>query len=149
MKIAVDRFTSDGDTTLSGVSIDGAFVCFGLEDEFRTIKVAGETRIPAGIYPVGLRTAGKHHQQYKQRFADLHRGVLHIQDVPGFEYVLIHCGNTQADTSGCLLVGTGAIAEPGNMSISRSVAAYRRLYPMVADAAAAGRLRIEFFDNDR
>jgi hypothetical protein len=149
MKIAVDRFTSDGDTTLSEVSIDGAFVCFGLEDEFRTIKVADETRIPAGTYTVGLRVAGKHHQQYKQRFPDLHRGMLHILDVPGFEYVLIHCGNTHADTSGCLLVGTGAIAEPGKMSISRSVAAYRRLYPMVVDAAAAGRVKIELIDHDR
>ena len=149
MKIAVDRFASDGDATIRCVSLDGAFVCFGLEDEFRAIKVADETRIPAGTYTVTLRTAGKHHVQYKQRFADFHRGMLHIQDVPGFEYVLIHCGNTHADTSGCLLVGTGAIAEPGNLSISSSVAAYRRLYPMVVDAAAAGRLRIELFDNDR
>lgn len=149
MKIAVDRFTSDGETTLSRLSLDGAFVCFGLEDEFRTIKVAGETRIPAGAYTVGLRTAGKHHQQYKQRFADIHRGMLHIEEVPGFEYILIHCGNMHADTSGCLLVGMGAIAEPGNMSISSSLAAYRRLYPMLVDAAAAGTLRIEFFDNDR
>ena len=149
MKIAVDRFTSDRDTTLSRVSLDGRFVCFGLEDEFRTIKVADETRIPAGAYSVGLRTAGKHHQQYQQRFPDIHRGMLHIQDVPGFEYILIHCGNTHANTSGCLLVGTGAIAEPGNMSISSSVAAYRKLYPMVVDAAAAGQLQIELFDNDR
>ena len=149
MKIAVDRFTSDGDTTISSLSLDGAFVCFGLEDEFRTAKVADETRIPAGTYPVALRTAGKHHLQYKQRFPDFHRGMLQIQDVPGFESILIHCGNTHADTSGCLLVGMGAIAEPGNMSISSSVAAYRRLYPMVVDAAAAGRLQIELFDNDR
>ena len=149
MKIAVDRFTSDGDATLSEVSIDGAFVCFGLEDEFRTVKVAHETRIPAGAYAVGLRTAGKHHEQYKQRFADIHRGMLHIQNVPGFEYIMIHCGNTPADTSGCLLVGLGAIAEPRNLSISRSVAAYRRLYPMVVNAAAAGQLQIELVDNDR
>lgn len=149
MKIAVDRFTSDGDTTLSEIHVDGVFVCFGLEDEFRTIKVADETRIPAGAYAVGLRTAGRHHPQYRQRFADIHRGMLHVRDVPGFDYILIHCGNTHADTAGCLLVGMGAIAEPRNMSISGSVAAYRRLYPMVVDAAAAGRLRIELFDHDR
>jgi hypothetical protein len=75
--------------------------------------------------------------------------MLHVEEVPGFEYILVHCGNMHADTSGCLLVGMGAIAEPGNMSISGSVAAYRRLYPRVVDAAAAGKLRIEIFDKDR
>lgn len=79
----------------------------------------------------------------------MHRGMLHLQDVPNFEYILIHCGNTHADTSGCLLVGMAANTESGNMSISSSTVAYRKLYPMVVDAAANNRLEIEFFDNDR
>jgi hypothetical protein len=117
---------------------------------FRTTKVADETRIPSRHYTVTLRTTGKHHVQYKQRFPDLHRGIAsHSEDVPGFEYILIHCGNTHADTSDACSSEWAPIAEPGNMSISSSVAAYRRLYPMVVDAAAAGRLRIEMFDNDR
>ena len=149
MKIEVDRFVSDRDTTISRVSVDGAFVCFGLEDEFRVAKLVDETRIPAGRYKVLLRTAGTHHQKYQEQFPDIHRGMLHIQNVPGFEFILIHCGNTQANTSGCLLVGTGAVTEEGNMSISSSRIAYRRLYPMVVDAAGAGSLEIEFVDNYR
>ena len=149
MKIDVDRFISDNDTTISRVSVDGVFVCFGLEDEYRVTKLVDETRIPAGRYRVLLRTAGKHHLQYKAQFPDIHRGMLQVQDVPGFEYILIHCGNTQADTSGCLLVGSGAVTEAGNMSISNSRLAYRRLYPMVVDAAAQGTLDIEYHDNDR
>lgn len=74
--------------------------------------------------------------------------MLHIQDVPGFEYILIHCGNTQADTSGCLLVGAGAITDKSNMSISNSRAAYRVFYPLVVDAAANGLLTINFINND-
>lgn len=35
MIITVDRFNSDSDATLSKVSVDGRFVCFGLEDEYR------------------------------------------------------------------------------------------------------------------
>ena len=50
MKIEVDRFISDEDSTISHVKVDGAFVCFGLEDEFRVEKKHGETRIPAGRY---------------------------------------------------------------------------------------------------
>jgi hypothetical protein len=149
MKIEVDRFVSDNDTTISHVSVDGAFVCFGLEDEFRVAKVVDQTRIPAGKYRVLLRTVGNHHQQYKQQFPDIHRGMLHIQNVPNFDSILIHCGNTQADTSGCLLVGTGAVTDAGNMSISSSRVAYRRLYPMVVDAAEKGTLEIELVDNDR
>jgi uncharacterized protein DUF5675 len=149
VKIDVDRFVSDSDATISHVSVDGAFVCFGLEDEFRVAKLVNETRVPAGKYKVLLRTEGKHHLQYKAQFPDIHRGMLHIRDVPGFEFILIHCGNTQGDTSGCLLVGTGAVTEEGNMSISSSRIAYRRLYPKVVDAAGEGTLEIEFVDNDR
>jgi hypothetical protein len=149
MKIEVNRFISDNDTTLSKVSIDGSFACFGLEDEFRVVKKVDETRIPAGTYKVRVRTAGKHHVQYKAQFPDIHRGMLHVQDVPGFEYILIHCGNTQSDTSGCLLLGTGAVTEEGNMSISSSRVAYRRFYPMVIDAALADELEITYLDNDR
>jgi hypothetical protein len=149
VKIKVDRFVSDQDTTVSRVYVDGGFVCFGLEDEYRVQKLVDETRIPKGVYKVGLRTAGKHHVQYKAQFPDIHRGMLHILNVPNFEFILVHCGNTQADTSGCLLVGTGSATEPGNMSISSSRVAYRKFYPMVAGAAAGGNLTIEFQDNDR
>ena len=55
MEILVDRFVSDDDSTISRVNVDGQFVCFGLEDEYRADKVPGETRIPAGTYRVTLR----------------------------------------------------------------------------------------------
>ncbi|HEY9102877.1 DUF5675 family protein [Chitinimonas sp.] len=149
MHIEVQRFVSDNDTTISKVYVDGQFVCFGLEDEYRAVKLVHETRIPAGNYQVRLRCEGEHHIKYQQRFGAMHRGMLHIQNVPGFEYILIHCGNTQADTSGCLLVGSGAITEKGNMSISGSGAAYVKLYGMVVSAAADKVLDITFVDGDR
>ncbi|MFZ6723370.1 DUF5675 family protein [Undibacterium sp. Ji49W] len=149
MKIVVDRFISDDETTISHITVDGRFVCFGLEDEYRVTKLVNETRIPAGTYKVKLRTDGKHNEQYKVLFPDIHRGMLHIQNVPGFEYILIHCGNTQADTSGCLLVGTSAVTDKHNMSIGASRPAYKRLYPIVVDAAAKDTLEIQLIDNDR
>ena len=84
-----------------------------------------------------------------KKFPDIHRGMLHVLDVPGFEFILIHIGNTDADTAGCLLVGTGAVARPGDMSIQSSTEAYRRLYPMVIGPAQAGDLEIEYRDSDR
>lgn len=149
MEIVVDRFTADDDTTVSRVSVDGQFACFGLEDEFREEKLASETRIPAGTYDIRLRTEGGHHARYATRFADIHRGMLHIQDVPNFTFILIHCGNTDEDTDGCLLLGSQALTEPGEMRVTQSTAAYRRFYPLVVDAAEAGNLAIRFEDNDR
>jgi Family of unknown function (DUF5675) len=149
MKIDVLRFISDKETTISRILLDGVFICFGLEDTYRDKKIKHETRIPAGKYKIKLRKQGTHHEKYKIRFEDIHRGMLHLQNVPNFEYILIHCGNTHADTSGCLLVGMAANTESGNMSISSSTVAYRKLYPLVVDAAANNRLEIEFFDNDR
>ena len=149
MIITVDRIQSDEDATISKLDVDGRFVCFGLEDEFRADKIAGETRIPAGRYDVGVRAEGGFHARYSQRFADMHRGMLHVRDVPGFEFILIHVGNTDENTAGCLLVGTGAMARAGDMSIQSSVEAYKRLYSKVIEAAKEGDLEIEYLDRDR
>ncbi len=128
--------------------VNGRFVCFGLEDEYREQKVVGETRIPAGTYGVTLRTEGRFHQRYARRFPEFHRGMLHIRNVPNFKWILIHCGNTDEDTKGCLLVGSQAITEPGDMMVTASRVAYRRFYPMVVDAAERGELSITLVDND-
>ena len=149
MKIEVDRFISDADTTISRILVDGAFVCFGLEDEYREEKLIGETRIPAGRYSVRLRTEGGFHQRYFVRFPEFHQGMLHIRNVPGFKWILIHCGNTDEDTQGCLLVGSQANTAPGNMSLVNSTEAYRRFYSLVMPAAKAEDLMISFMDNDR
>ena len=149
MNILVDRFVSDADATISRVSVDDKFVCFGLEDEFREEKVVGETRIPAGNYRITLRTEGKFHERYSTRFREFHQGMLHIRDVPNFTFILIHCGNTDEDTKGCLLVGSQAITIPGDMRVNASTAAYSKFYPMVVDSAENDDLSITFIDNDR
>ncbi len=155
MKALVDRFVSDDDTTISRVlvgptgAIVDKFICFGLEDEYREHKVAKETRIPAGEYHIRVRTFGGHHTRYTHRFSDIHQGMLEIMDVPNFTDILVHCGNTDEHTDGCLIVGVGANTEPGDMSISQSVVAYRRFYQEVIQAALDETLFIEFQDNDR
>jgi len=150
MKITVNRFTSDSDTTISMISIDGQFECFGCEDEYRDFKIAGETRIPAGVYDVGVRRVGGFHGRYLKKFGTVfHQGMLHILNVPGFDYILIHAGNTADDTAGCLLVGSGCQTSQGDMSIQSSVNAYKSLYSKVIAAAWSDDLTIEFVDSDR
>lgn len=149
MDITVDRFKSNDDATVSNISVDGTFVCFGLEDEYREEKVARETRIPSGTYAIGLRKEGGFHNRYTNRFPDMHRGMLHILDVPGFEYILIHIGNTDEDTAGCLLVGSNASVDDGELRVTSSRLAYQKLYPMLVTAADQNELTITFIDNDR
>lgn len=147
MKITVKRFKSDNDATLSQVSIDGEFQCFGLEDEYREDKVPGETRIPAGEYRVGVRVVGGFDARYSRKFPDFHAGMLQVLDVPGFEYILIHIGNTEKDTAGCLLVGAGC-SSAGELSISSSRIAYEALYKKAISAAIHDELSIEYIDED-
>jgi hypothetical protein len=69
--------------------------------------------------------------------------MLWLQDVPGFEHILIHPGNRDDDTKGCILVGDSAsqnITEEGSIGSSRN--AYRRIYPPIAAALEAGELVI-------
>lgn len=131
MKIYVERFNDTGDATLSIVLIDGKFECYGLEDEHRDIKVFSETRVPNGTYTVKLRTEGGHHAKYSLKFPDLHEGMLHVTEVPNFKWILIHIGNTDEDTAGCLLVGT---LPASRATISRSTVAYKKFYKKVLEA---------------
>jgi Family of unknown function (DUF5675) len=114
-------------------------LCWTLEDHFSAVKVHGMTRIPAGSYALALRTEGGMHARYTARFGDFHRGMIWLQHVPGFEYVYLHCGNTDADTEGCILLGnvaTESVSEAGMLGASE--AAYRRVYPLLADPLSQG-----------
>lgn len=148
MHITVNRIKSNDDATISTVTVDGDLLCFGLEDEYRDEKVAGETRIPAGSYKVGLRTAGSISPRYERKYPEMHEGMLHILDVPGFTYIYIHIGNTDEHTEGCLLIGNGVNIND-EYRISNSEPAYRKLYAHVIQAALDGNLTIEFIDSDR
>ena len=144
MDLEVIRFSSAKDSTLGllfNVTNDKReFLCYTLEDEYREEKVMHETRIPAGTYEIKLRTWGRIHENYTKRFADIHKGTLWLQDVPNFKYILIHAGNTDEQTEGCILVGDSQnnndIQTDGFIGSSRN--AYKRIYPLVRDALLAG-----------
>ena len=127
------------------------FLCYTLEDEHRALKVKGETRIPAGTYNIQLRNEGGFHSRYTKKYPDIHRGMLHVVDVPGFEYILIHTGNTDEHTAGCLIVGdsqeNNIILRDG--FVGKSVNAYKRIYPDIAKAIERGDdVTIEYVDFD-
>lgn len=145
MRITVDRIKSNDDATLSIISTQSGFECFGLEDEYREDKIANETRIPGGLYKIRLKPHGRMHERYQRKFY-FHQGMLHLQDVPGFTDILIHIGNTDDDTAGCLLVGSGC--DSAELRLTKSTYAYMKLYKKVVQAAAEHDLDILIIDND-
>ena len=132
MKLTVNRTTLEPTYTIGKLFVNGEYFCDTLEDTVRDKnkdgkldekKVFGKTAIPYGTYKVELR--------YSPHFK---RIMPHIMNVPDFEGVLIHSGNTPEDTEGCLLVGKNTIK--GEITHSREI--FNSLFPMIEAAIKKG-----------
>ncbi len=146
--IKILRYSDNGDSTLGLTLIDGKFFCYTLEDEEREIKIKGETRIPEGVYKLGIRqglTPMTKKYQNRYDWFENHIENLHI---PNFKYVYIHIGNYERDTAGCLLLGDA----PNNNQIKKgkvgeSTNAFKRFYEKIFPKLKAGEeILIEFKD---
>jgi hypothetical protein len=107
MRLELRRHFRDETATIGELFINGAYACATLEDAIqRGPKIPGRSAIPAGSYRVIIA---------KTTLADGKKfdGKLPlILDVPGFDMIRIHAGNTPEDTKGCILVGLRWRAEP-------------------------------------
>jgi len=140
MKLDVVRTQFGKDATNGMLFVDGVFECFTLEDEVRDVKVMSETAIPLGEYEIKFRNVGGFDTKYKARYGStFHKGMLELQNVPNFKYILIHTGNTDQHTAGCLLVGeTQQDLDKGKDGfVGGSGDAYKKFYPKVRDALIA------------
>lgn len=138
MIVYLSRLFRNEHETIGILSTAGRVLCHTLEDEKRTKKVYGETRIPAGKYRITLRTEGLHHLRYKKKFP-FHKGMLWIRDVPNFKWILIHIGNDEDDTAGCILTGKKSVIKVNNRFILEySTDAYKRIYPIIANPISNG-----------
>lgn len=128
MLLRLERAEAGRIATLGNLYVDGAFCCHTLEDVVQPdgVKIPGNTAIPYGSYPVVIT--------WSPRFRC--RLPL-IADVPMFEGIRFHPGNTTDDTDGCILVGE----EIDGSRLLRSRAAFDRLFPLL-DAAQARQERI-------
>ena len=84
--------------TMNGKRIMFTQQCDTLEPQWRDLKtekkVRGKTAIPEGEYKIVMSPSAK-----------FHRNMPYLKDVPQFEGIMIHPGNTVKDTMGCILVG--------------------------------------------
>lgn len=98
MKLLLQRIAQTPEYTIGRLYIDDKFYTNTLEDTVREEKIAGKTAIPEGIYKVVVNRSPK-----------FKRDLPLLLDVPNFEGIRIHRGNTAKDTSGCILVGLNKV----------------------------------------
>jgi len=141
VKLTVVRTQFGTDATNGLLFIDGLFECYTLEDQYQAVKVMHETCIPEGTYDIEFRKTGGFHAKYSERYKNAHYGMLHILDVPNFTYILIHTGNTDEHTSGCLIVGETQqdLDSSKDGFIGSSTVAYKKMYAKVANQLLQGK----------
>lgn len=98
MELILKRIALKETYTIGHLYVDGKYFCDTCEDKVRDLvkeqKVYGETAIPYGKYQICLSISPK-----------FKRLLPKLLNVPHFEGILIHRGNTAADSAGCILVG--------------------------------------------
>ena len=141
MELIVDRKWKMQSYTISNLIINGEVFCQVLEDADRgldssmsldkilELKRPSITAIPRGTYEITLDVVSP---KFSSRpfYKEVCGGKLpRLLNVKGFDGVLIHVGNTAADSAGCLLVGINL--EKGK--VLKSQETFKKLYKLLKD----------------
>lgn len=131
MKIVVKRIFKGDTYTIGKMYLDGKYECDTLEDKVRDLskekKIHGETAIPEGTYKVTIT--------YSNHFK---KDLPLVNNVPQFDGIRIHPGNTSADTEGCILVGQNKVK--GQVVNSRDC--FNKLFPQIVTALNKGEVTL-------
>lgn len=136
MKLTLRRIAKKDTYTIGKLYIDGVYFCDTIEDkdrglyqkqdiqELKKIKVPSKTAIPTGIYKISLNIVSPKYST-KKIYQEICKGkVPRLLNVPGYEGVLIHIGNTAEDSAGCILVGQNKVVG----KVINSTETFRKLY---------------------
>jgi hypothetical protein len=149
-KFILRRLLETANATLGQLEVPEAVLCCTLEDLNNVPKIPNWTRIPAGEYPLALVAQSGFNYKYQRRFAELggarwHPGIVSIENVPGFDLIRMHMGNTHEDTAGCVLLGGHTSGMNGGY-LHNSRKTYVRVYPILRDAISEGGATLEVID---
>lgn len=139
MKLTLKRIALRPTYTIGKLYIDDVYFCDTIEDTVRDLnkngkfdngekKVHSKTAIPYGIYEIKWT--------YSPRF---NKYTPQLMNVPSFEGIRIHAGNTSADTEGCLILGKNK--QVGKVLNSRDT--INKFYPIIKEACSNGKVTIE------
>lgn len=146
MELLIDRKWKKQSYTMSNLYINGEWFCNCLEDAdrgldnsmsedmIRTLKKPSITAIPRGTYEITLDVISPKYSKV-QFYKDVCNGkVPRLKNVKGFDGILIHAGNTDKDSSGCLLVGQNKIKG----QVVNSKETFKQLYQLLQDGKSRG-----------
>jgi hypothetical protein len=122
LNLRVDRQAYTEQSTMGSLLLDGVFFCYTLEPPRREGDVKPRCISP-GMFDVKIRYSEKHK-----------RAMPHVENVPDFEGIEIHVGNTAKDTLACLLVGDSL----GQDFVGESKQAFDRLFDILQKAQEKG-----------
>lgn len=139
MKLTLKRIALRPTYTIGKLYIDDIYFCDTIEDTVRDLnkngkfdngekKIHSKTAIPYGIYEIKWT--------YSPRFK---KYTPQLMNVPSFEGIRIHAGNTSADTEGCLILGENK--QVGKVLNSR--ATINKFYPIIKEACSNENVTIE------
>lgn len=141
MKLELKRIAKKDKYTIGHLSINGKYFCDTLEDpdrgltstmnltEIKSKKIKGDTAIPTGTYKITLDVVSPKYSNFsKYPYVKFCGGKMpRLLNIPGYEGVLIHAGNTQKDTEGCLLVGSNKVVG----KVINSQVTWKKLYEIL------------------
>ena len=146
MELIVERKYKKQSYTIGNLYIDGVFFSNTLEDAdrgldnsmsedmIRTLKKPSITAIPRGTYEITLDVVSPKYSKV-QFYKDVCNGkVPRLKNVKGFDGILIHAGNTDKDSSGCLLVGQNKVKG----QVINSKETFKQLYQLLQDGKSRG-----------
>ena len=150
MDLYLKRIAKKKTYTIGKLYIDGVYFCDTIEDCDRGLKqtdayaankrkkVQNETAIPTGRYQVTLGVQSERFKK-KAQYAFCNGYLPRLLNVPCFEGILIHIGNTAADSSGCILVGQNKVVG----KVINSTQTFLKLYSKLQDAKGLIFIKIE------
>lgn len=137
MKLTLKRVALRDTYTIGKLYVDGRYICDTLEDKVRDLskeaKVYGKTAIPYGRYEITMKVQSPKYSQ-RASYAWCKGYLPRLLNVPHFDGILIHSGNTAEDSAGCLLVGENKV----NGKVINSMETLKRLYRILKSASDSG-----------
>lgn len=146
MKLLLQRIYTSSNYTIGRLYADNIYICDTIEDvdrgldcnmplaKLQQLKIANVTAIPSGTYNILMNVISPKYSKSNYYMNICNGKVPRLDNVPAYSGVLIHCGNTAADSSGCILVGENKVK--GQVINSRKT--FERLYKLLKEAYNKG-----------